>query len=357
MQDNLISIDSRRFSPRYIVTSLIINVVVNTLIAVILHAIGFGKGFIGTLIFSQCIGMSIYLANLAALRLFRTVTRGFLQVIVIVGAVITGAIVGTVLGALVNGFNLLQLIREYSTFFGQVVLIALLFGGIVSYIFISITVISDEKVRRLESEKSAMEAELKLIQSQMEPHFLFNTLSNVLGLIDADADRARRMLQSFTTFLRSSITTARERTVTLEQEMSVVKSYLDVYAIRMGERLTYRIDMPEDLRACRIPPLSIQPLVENAVKHGLEPQVQGGDISVRVERTGDNVRISVIDTGKGIAEKTVGRGIGIDNIKKRLELLYGLRGRLWFEENLPSGVRVIVEIPFNISLKSSHQEG
>ena len=109
-----------------------------------------------------------------------------------------GAMAGTILGAAANGLHPLCLLREYSRFFGQIVLIGLFFGFIISYIFISVEKISEEKVRRLESEKNAMEAELKLLQSQLEPHFLFNTLSNVLGLIDSDRGRARSMLESFT---------------------------------------------------------------------------------------------------------------------------------------------------------------
>jgi LytS/YehU family sensor histidine kinase len=114
----------------------------------------------------------------------------------------------------------------------------------------------------------------------------------------------------------------------------------------MGDRLRYGIDVPEDIRDCRIPPLLIQPLVENAVKHGLEPSMQGGAITVHAMREGNNVRISVSDTGVGINEKSSGSGIGLDNIRKRLLLLYDQRWQLRVEENRPSGARVTIEIPY-----------
>jgi LytS/YehU family sensor histidine kinase len=346
MQDNLFPIDDKHFSPRYIVTSLIINAVVNTLIALILTAIGFGKDFVVTLVFSQCIGMSIYLANLVALRLFRTVTRAAYQVTIIVAAVMLGAFAGTVLGALANGYDLPRFIRQNSTFFAQIVLIALLFGSIVSYVFFSLAKLSEEKIKRLDMGKNAAEAELKLLQSQMEPHFLFNTLSNVTSLMDNDREKAKHMLESFTAFLRGSLMTARQRTVTLTQEMDVVKNYLDVYSVRMGDRLFYRIDIPDSLRHIMIPPLLIQPLVENAVKHGLEPAITGGEISIQAKREGDAVRITVADSGMGIDTTGTGNNIGIGNIRKRLELMYGDRGQLFLEENKPRGVKVVVEIPY-----------
>jgi sensor histidine kinase YesM len=346
MQDNLFPIDDKLFSPRSIVASLAINALVNTVIAVMLTAIGFGTGFVKTLIFSQCIGMSIYLANLAAFRVFRNVSRAAYQVSIIVAAVMLGAFAGTILGALANGYDPLQLIRENSRFFAQIVLIALLFGSIISYIFISLAKLSEEKIKRLDMGKNAAETELKLLQSQMEPHFLFNTLSNVTSLMDSDRGKAKHMLESFTAFLHGSFMTARQRTVTFDQEMDVVKNYLDVYSVRMGDRLAYTIDVPDSLRPVMIPPLLIQPLVENAVKHGLEPAIAGGEITVRAEREGDMVRISVADSGMGIDVTGTGNNIGLGNIRKRLELMYGDRGRLFLEENTPRGVKVVVEIPY-----------
>jgi len=346
---SLISIDDKKFTLKWIIASIIVNALVNTLIAVILNAIGFGRGFVVTLIYSPCIGMSIFAANLAATPLFRTVARAPYQIMIIITAVIVGSLAGSILGTLANGFELVPFVREYSSFFAQIVLLGLLFGAVISYVYFSIAKISEEKVRRLDMEKSSVETELKLLQSQMEPHFLFNTLSNVLGLMDSDRDKARRMLESFTAFLRASFMTARHRTVTLAQEMDVVKNYLDVFSVRMGERLAYRIDIPDSLRHFLIPPLLIQPLVENAVKHGLEPAIGGGEVLLEAVRDKDMVRITVTDTGTGIDAKKGGNNVGLGNIRKRLELMYGDQGRLILEENKPRGLKVTIQIPYEAS--------
>lgn len=346
MPYKLISIDDKLFTPAHLFKSILANLVINTVIAAVLWAIHFGRGFVPDLIFSQCIGFSIFFSSLAAAPLLKRSASSRTQVMLVITVVIFGALVGTLLGALGNGISLREFIGETSGFFIQIVLLALLFGAIVSYVFFSVARISEEKMRRLDMEKVSVETELKLLQSQMEPHFLFNTLSNVLSLMDSDRDKARSMLESFTAFLRASFLTARHRTVTLAQEMDVVKNYLDVFAVRMGARLAYSIDLPEGLRTVPIPPLLIQPLVENAVKHGLEPSVEGGEITLRAELIGDAVRIVIADTGKGISEHGMGNRIGLENVRKRLELMYGDRGRLFLEENKPRGVKVAIEIPY-----------
>lgn len=318
----------------------------NTIIAVFTTAtIGSKAGFVSNFIFSQCMGISIFSSIYTALAVFKT-ERTALQRIIITTAMIIGATFGTVFGTAVLGMNPVAYANEKFRQFVQTILIGLLFGSIISYIFISVEKISEEKIKRLDMEKSAAETELKLLQSQMEPHFLFNTLSNVMGLIERDPDKAKRMLESFTSFLRASFLTARDRTVTLAHEAEVAKNYLDVFAVRMGDRLRYRIDIPDSLRDFRIPPLLIQPLVENAVKHGLESSVQGGEIAVQAVRDNGVVRIIVVDSGQGINEKSGGSGIGLENIRKRLQLLYAGQGRLILEENRPVGVKAIIEIPY-----------
>lgn len=325
--------------------SLLVNALINTAIAVMLTGIGFSGGFAAILINSQCIGFSIYFCFLLTTPLYKKATGPFTRIAVVMSAVIVGSITGAMLGAFANGMGPLLYIRKYSMYFSRAVLVGLFFGSIIIYVLVSLEALSQEKIKRLDLEKSAAETELKLLQSQMEPHFLFNTLSNVMGLIERDPDKARRMLESFTSFLRASFMTARDRTVTLAHEADVVKNYLDVFALRMGGRLQYRIDIPDELREFRIPPLLIQPLVENAVKHGLEPAREGGTVSVRARLDGNFVRISVADTGIGLNEKSAGAGIGLENIRMRLNLVYGERGRLIVEENTPAGIIVSIVIP------------
>jgi sensor histidine kinase YesM len=345
MAEPLIKREFQQLTMKRFAVSVVLNALINTAIAVLLTTIKFGQGFQNNLIISQCIGFSIYGANVAVIPLFRRTNRPAAQVAIIMAAVLLGAIAGTVLGSLAVGMKPTALFGERLTFFTQIVLIGILFGLLVSYIFVSLEKISEERLQRIETEKAAMEAELRLVQSQMEPHFLFNTLANVRSLIDSDPRKAGEMLETFVAFLRTSLRTSRERTVPMSQELDVVKSYLDLFAMRMGGRLRYRIDLPEQIRSVRIPPLLIQPLVENAVKHGLEPSIDGGEVAIVVERAGDRVRIQVIDSGVGIRETAGGSGIGLDNVRRRLAIIFGDAGRLVIEENRPSGVKVVIEIP------------
>ncbi len=345
MTEPLIPREYQQLTPRRFAASLVLNAFINTAIALIITGIGLSKGFAITFVFSQCIGFSIFFSNLAVLPVYRRATRLRTQVLIIAAAVIAGAFIGTLLGALANGFRPLQFFQEHFGYFTQVILFALLFGFVISYIFISLSIISEEKIKRLEVEKSVIEAGLKLLQSQMEPHFLFNTLANIRSLIDSDPRKAGDMLETFVAFLRTSLRTGRERTVPLVQELDVVKSYLDLYAMRMGERLRYRIDLPEALRDVRIPPLLIQPLVENAVKHGLEPSIDGGEVTVAAERADGSIRIRVTDSGVGIRETAGGSGIGLDNVRRRLAIMYGEQASLLMEERASRGVIVTIEVP------------
>ena len=327
MNEPLIKRKFQQLTLKRFAAMLVLNAIINTIITFIITGIGLSKGFAITLIFSQCIGFSIFFSNLAVLPAYRRARRLRTQVLIIAAAVIAGAIIGTLLGALANGYKPQPFFQEHFGYFTQVILFALLFGFVISYIFISLSVISEEKIKRLETEKAAMEAELRLVQSQMEPHFLFNTLANVRSLIDSDPRRAGEMLETFVAFLRTSLRTSRERTVALSQELDVVKHYLDLFAKRMGQRLRYRIDLPEGIGSVRIPPLLVQPLVENAVKHGLEPSIDGGEITIAAERADGKIRIRVADSGVGIRETAGGSGIGLENVRRRLAIMYGDAGQ------------------------------
>jgi len=331
---------------------IILLLIANTLIALFIVAIYPDSHFPVNLVYSQCIGISIAACSIIAINYFKT-PRIALQLAFIAGSVIVGAVIGmTIGGVAVQSFfpgAMPALPQEKYAFNRSNLVLALLFGTVITFIFFSLQKISDEKIKRLEAEKNTVITEIKLLQSQMEPHFLFNTLSNILGLIDPDPGKAKKMLESFTLFLRTSLVTARSETVALSQEMDVVKNYLDIFTVRMGDRLKYRIDIPADLQGLRIPPLLIQPLVENAVKHGLEPSISGGELVISGSKEGDRVRIVVADSGLGINELSPGSGIGVENIKKRLELVYGGRATLVFEENKPKGLKAVIEIPYESS--------
>ncbi|APV52296.1 hypothetical protein BWI17_04880 [Betaproteobacteria bacterium GR16-43] len=204
--------------------------------------------------------------------------------------------------------------------------------------------IERERTKLERIEREAALANLRALQAQIEPHFLFNTLANVTGLIDPDPAKAKRMLESFIRFLRATLAATRAESTTLGDEAGLIGAFLDVLGVRMGNRLRYKVDVPEDLAAFTLPPMLIQPVVENAIRHGLEPKVDGGEIAVRVRREGEQVAIEVADTGMGFAPVTTG-GVGLTNLRDRLRLLYGERASLTIRENAPAGTSVTIRLP------------
>ena len=125
----------------------------------------------------------------------------------------------------------------------------------------------------------------------------------------------------------------------------MIEAYLNIFRVRMGERLRYRIDIPDTMKDIPFPPMLVQPLVENAIKHGLEPRIEGGEVSIRGEEKGDILRLEVADTGLGF-QGDGDMGVGLSNIRERLQSLYGDKGRLILEENWPSGLKAIIEVPY-----------
>ena len=213
------------------------------------------------------------------------------------------------------------------------------------------------RVRQQRAERQAVEAQLKLLQGQIEPHFLFNTLANVVGLMEVDTPRAKLMLESFVDYLRSSLGGLRRERHTLGDEIDLVDAYLRVIAIRMESRLRYTIDVPESLRSLELPALTLQPLVENAVLHGLEPKIDGGSIRIEARlderRAGARLLLSVVDDGLGLPaadaaarRPTVnGTGTALANIRERLMQSHGADAELRVEPAAPHGVRATLTLP------------
>jgi LytS/YehU family sensor histidine kinase len=187
-----------------------------------------------------------------------------------------------------------------------------------------------QRERAREAERRATEARLKLLESQLEPHMLFNTLANLRVLIVTDPARAQAMLDRLIAFLRATLNASRAGRHTLAAEFDRLSDYLALMGIRMGPRLTTRLDLPEALRELTVPPLLLQPLVENSIKHGLEPQVEGGMVEVEARRHGAVLALTVRDTGVGLPE---GRpfqetGFGLLQVRERLATLYGREAKL-----------------------------
>lgn len=261
-----------------------------------------------------------------------------------------GVMIGFTIAAFVYNWNLPKILGEPSWYIGITVnslIISIIIGVI--YFWRERSQLAEmrlerERTRVAEIERNATMANLRLLQAQIEPHFLFNTLANVTSLIHPQPDKAKQMLESFIHYLRGSLKSSREERTGLGQEFALMKQLLAILQIRMGERLEAEFQLPEDLAAISLPPMLIQPLVENAIKHGLEPKVDGGKLSLSAERAGAQIRIVVADTGLGFSGAT-SSGVGLKNVRDRLKSLYGDAGKLIIEDNAPSGTRAILEIP------------
>src|SRR5258708_2885191 len=187
------------------------------------------------------------------------------------------------------------------------------------------------------------EAKLSALQAQVEPHFLYNTLASVQALTESDPQQANAMTGHLIQYLRNALPKMRESVSTVGQEIELVRAYLNILQMRMGKRLAFEIDVPPELMDAPFPPLMLPSLVENAIKHGLEPQREGGTVTIRASANG-KLRVSVCDTGRGFAE-TLGSGVGLANIRERLAALYGDAGKLTLEARAPHGVEAALEVP------------
>ena len=204
--------------------------------------------------------------------------------------------------------------------------------------------------------RQVVEARMAAMQAQVEPHFLFNTLASIDHLIETDPARASQMQKNLIALLRASMPTMREANGNganssgvrdLGRELAVIRPYLEILKVRMEERLSTQIDVPEGLMSAEFPPMMIQTLVENAIKHGLEPKPEGGNLRVAAEVVHGKLAVSVADTGLGFGRAaTAGTGVGLANIRERLQLLFGPKASLTVAENQPSGTRVTVTVPY-----------
>ena len=205
------------------------------------------------------------------------------------------------------------------------------------------------------SARMLAEARLRALQAQIEPHFLYNTLANVVSLIGPQPAQAQHMLERFIDYLRASLAASRSEDATLASEAGLTAAYLDVLAVRMGDRLRYRIELPDELRQFKIAPMLLQPVVENAIAHGLEPKVEGGEIVVSMQREGEYVWVRISDTGMGLNEaapRKPGGGVGLSNLRERLRSLYGGAAKVELLENQPCGMTVRLMLPLNASQTS-----
>lgn len=203
----------------------------------------------------------------------------------------------------------------------------------------------------------ATETRLKLLESQLEPHMLFNTLANLRVLIGTDPARATAMLDRLNDYLRATLAASRSdasaRTHSLATEFQRLGDYLELMAVRMGPRLRYTLDLPPELAAHPVPPLLLQPLVENAIRHGLEPSVQGGEVRVSARAEGNALRIEVIDSGVGQAGEPKA-GFGLSQVRERLSTAFGANAGVDWRSQPGAGTHITLKLPLQVPRMDAH---
>ena len=277
------------------------------------------------------------------------------QIVALALAVVLGAALYAALrtglramhGTLNLGFmtvNFWQLIVAYSSR-------ALIVGGLMTTILYLAGRERETALRlhrtRLESseiERQLVEAQLNLLRTQIEPHFLFNSLASVKRLYQKDPGKGHALLRNLVDYLRVASRLAREREIALGEEIGLARAILGVYQQRMGTRLGVAIEVPEAMHAALVPPLTLVTLIENAVKHGIGPRSSGGTVRISAERQGASLVVAVRDDGVGFRIKS-GTGIGLANIRSRLETLFGASGSLELAANPGGGVTATLRIP------------
>jgi hypothetical protein len=201
------------------------------------------------------------------------------------------------------------------------------------------------ELAKSEVERQALDARLNLLQAQVAPHFLFNTLANVQALVDAGSPRASEVLRSLVAYLRAAVPRLNEPATTLGQELALVRAYLDLMKMRMPDRLQFGLEADESAMGLRCPPMTLLTLVENAVRHGIDPSEEGGRIEVIVRRLGDRCTLLVRNSGAGLAASGQGLGTGLTALRERLQLVFGDAATLTVATAEPQGVVATVAFP------------
>ncbi len=230
----------------------------------------------------------------------------------------------------------------------RVTLVLTVIGSLASVMVLStMERLSGARAQAEAAQRQAAEHQLKLLQSQLEPHMLFNTLANLRVLIGLDAQRAQAMLDRLIAYLRATLAASRADAHPLSAEFDRIADYLALMAVRMGPRLAVQLELPPALAALPVPPLLLQPLVENGIVHGLEPKVEGGRIVVTAKREGATLVLTVADSGVGLGAGGASNGtrFGLAQVRERLATLYGERGRLELAPDPQGGTRATITIP------------
>jgi len=304
-------------------------------------------------VFCECAGMTI-----TAIAMLMRPSRWFSGVSLTIAWLIAGVIavpVGCAFGHMIAALILGEPFHLLSHGNDQIVpvVFTMLIGGFEVHCIAMREQLANEATTRSEAQRLAADSRLRMLSAQLEPHMLFNTLAILRSLIQEDSQRAEVMIDQLITYLRSALAASRTEDTKLSNEFAQLRAYLEIMSLRMGPRLSYGLQLPRDLEQVSVPPMLLQPLVENAIKHGLEPQVGAGSIDVIARRTDAGVEILVTDTGRGLlpqdeASKPVhgsSGSYGLLHVRERLCAAYGPQAALTLASQTPAGVCARVSIP------------
>jgi LytS/YehU family sensor histidine kinase len=337
---------------RFLLRQLAIGVPLCTFIAVFL-AVAFNEPLTRMLVFSYCVGLSCQFlidgGRRAVARLLgRSGWPGWPWMLAIIGLGIWG---GMFLGYTMAGRILGIEVEMPSLDNGRSLFVIVSVCLVASVAFTATSWararFAANQAQMQRAQRAAAENQLKLLESQLEPHMLFNTLANLRVLIGSDPPRAQAMLDRLIAFLRATLNASRVDMHPLSVEFERLADYLALMAVRMGPRLQVGFDLPDDLRGAPVPPLLLQPLVENCIQHGLEPQVEGGRIDIGARRNGDRLLLTVADTGVGLraGAATPGTRFGTAQVRERLAALYGNGASFTLEAAATGGTLARITLP------------
>ena len=337
------------FNPRTVARHVLIAAVFNTVLALAISAIK-GDHFAPTLLYSQLIGLCIW-AGIDGGRYLLS-PQGWPGVrpmaVLVVVAVFAGYALGLTLGNLLLGRPLLASANNLPGATVGFLLMSLALGAFGAYYFSSREMLAMARLAQEEAQRQASEARLRLLESQLEPHMLFNTLANLRALIATDPPRAIDMLDRLNHFLRATLAASRSDARggqhTLSDEFARLDDYLSLMSMRMGPRLRVRLELPKTLAPLPVPALLLQPLVENAIRHGLEPSARGGELRVAAQREGSTLCLSVSDDGVG-SEAPAHEGFGLTQVRERLQALHGAAARLEWHSAPGQGTQARLFLP------------
>jgi sensor histidine kinase YesM len=326
-------------------------------IAGLIYAFDPNARYEAVLVYSVCIGLCSWaLIDFGAILFPSARETGWPQGFAGVLLPIVGNGVGFVLGVSIAdawlGRSSWAVVTERQLLLS--VLMSGVIGTIITYYFYSRGKSEHLEQKVSEATRLATEARLKLLEAQLEPHMLFNTLANLRMLIAIDAPRAQDMLDHIIAYLRATLSASRASSHTLQREYERLHDYLELMTVRMGPRLHYTLDLPPELTQHGVPTLLLQPLVENSIQHGLEPKVEGGSLTISARREGHTVVLEVGDTGLGFDPTDPAfthpafpdKGFGVQQIRERLAAVYGSSGTIEFVAPHAGGTRATVRFPY-----------